>query len=114
MTGRSEEGTDFISIRVAMRRTGLAKEVVQECVRREVVGEPLTEGDLAELRRIRRLRDLGVNMPGIEVILHMRRRMEALQAELARQEGSQLGASRAQWILVEERWQRLLPSDLDR
>jgi hypothetical protein len=114
LTRRSEEGSNFISIRVAVRRTGLAKELVQECVRREVVSEPLTERDLVELRRIRRLRELGVNMPGIEVILHMRRHIEALRAELARQEETRLGAGHEQWILIEERWQRLLPPKLDR
>lgn len=114
MTRRSEGGTDIVTIRVAVRRTGLDKELVQECVRREVVGDPLTERDLAELRRIRRLRELGVNMPGIEIILHMRQRIEALRAEIAGQEGSQPGTNRAQWILIEERWQRLLPPEPDR
>jgi hypothetical protein len=114
VTRRSEEGSKFISIRVAVRRTGLDEKLVQECVRRQVVREPLTERDVAELRRIRRLRELGVNMPGIEVILHMRRRIQTLQAELARQERSRLGASREQWILMEERWQRLLPPKSDR
>ena len=115
MTRRSEGDTRFVSIRVAVRRTGLDEEVVQECVRREVVGQPLTERDLVELRRIRRLRELGVNMPGIEIILHMRRRLEALQAEEARERQSRPGLSREQWIVIEElRWQRLLPQKSDR
>jgi hypothetical protein len=115
MTRRSDGEAESVSIRVAVRRTGLDAEVVQECVRREVVREPLTEGDLVELRRIRRLRELGVNMPGIEIILHMRHRLEALQAELAQQQGSWSGPSREQWIVIEERrWQRLLPPKSDR
>jgi hypothetical protein len=114
MTRRSEGGTGSVSIRVAVRRTGLKEEVLQECVRREVVSEPLTESDLVELRRIRRLRELGVNMPGIEIILHMRRRMEALQAEIMRQQSIRPGSNCGPWMVIEERWQRLLPPKPDR
>jgi len=116
MTRCYREETTYVSVRVAVRRTGLAQEVVQDCVRREIIREPLTEEDLLELRRIRRLRELGVNMPGIEIILHMRRRIEALQAEMARRPTSGPGSARAGWIEIEieERWQRLLPPELDR
>ena len=48
------------------------------------MGEVLTETDLAELRRIRRLTDLGINLTGVEIILRMRRQIEELQAEMAR------------------------------
>jgi hypothetical protein len=113
MTRRYRE-TGYVSVRVAVRRTGLAEEVVQECVRREMVGEPLTEADLDELRRIRRLRELGVNMPGIEVILHMRRRIQSLQTDIAPQTRSRSASARAEWIEIQERWQRLLPSEMDR
>ena len=42
-----------------------------------------SEEDIAELRRIRRLhRDLGVNLAGIQVILHLRSRLQALEHEL--------------------------------
>ncbi|MDQ5852814.1 MAG: hypothetical protein M3380_12255 [Chloroflexota bacterium] len=41
------------------------------------------EADLAELRRVRRLiEDLGLDQPAIEVVLRMRRRMLALQAQV--------------------------------
>lgn len=41
------------------------------------------EEDIAQLRRIRRLHsDLGVNLAGIEVILHLFTRLEALQREI--------------------------------
>jgi MerR family transcriptional regulator, heat shock protein HspR len=41
--------------------------------------------DIAQLRRIRRLHhDLGVNLAGIEVILRLTARLEALQRELER------------------------------
>lgn len=114
MTRWHQAGTRYVSVHVAVRRTGLTEEVLQECVRRDMAGEPLTEADLAELRRIRRLRELGVNMPGIEVILHMRRRIQALQAETGRQQGSLPPSARAEWIELEERWQRLLPPNQDR
>ena len=43
------------------------------------------EEDIAQLRRIRRLHsDLGVNLAGIEVILRLSVRLEALQRELER------------------------------
>lgn len=43
------------------------------------------EEDIAQLRRIRRLHhDLGVNLAGIEVILRLTARLEALQRELGR------------------------------
>lgn len=113
MTRRYEEKRT-ISIHVAVRRTGLAKEVMQECVSRQIVREPLTENDLIELRRIRRLQDLGVNMPGIEIILRMRRRIQDLQAQMASLEGNRPSARRVEWIEIEERWQRLLPSERDR
>jgi MerR family transcriptional regulator/heat shock protein HspR len=51
----------------------------------EVVGGEYrySEADLARLRQIRRLqKDLGVNLAGVEVILHMYARLEALQREL--------------------------------
>jgi DNA-binding transcriptional MerR regulator len=46
----------------------------------------LTEDDVAELRRVRRLMSLGINLPGVEVILRMRRRIKDLEAEIARLE----------------------------
>ena len=50
-----------------------------------VVGEELRYGEeeLALLRRARRLHhDLGINMEGVEVILRLQARLEALQREL--------------------------------
>lgn len=64
------------------RQVGLPVEVVEYCCEVGLVQQPVSEIDLAELRRIRRLQMLEVNLPGIEIILHMRRRMLALQAEM--------------------------------
>jgi DNA-binding transcriptional MerR regulator len=84
MTEREE--TTHITITKAADQAGLEVRVVRHCVEVGLVNERLAERDLAELRRVRRLNALGVNLPGIEIILRMRRRIEALQAELARLE----------------------------
>jgi len=78
------ERTTCITITVAARRAGLSPHTVRRYVRRGLVCETLTEADLAELRRIRRLTDLGINLAGVEVILSMRRQIEELQAEIDR------------------------------
>jgi hypothetical protein len=104
MDGQHEE-TTYISIGMAVRQTGLSLRMVQECVERRLVNEPLTFSDLGALRRIRRLRELGVNLSGIEIILHMRRRMQTLLAELEYRE--RLWSS-PDWSESEDTWQRLL------
>lgn len=84
MTGREE--TTCITITVAARRAGMSPHIVRRCIQQRLVDEVLTEADLAELRCIRRLTDLGVNMAGVEIVLRMRRQIEELQAEIARLE----------------------------
>jgi hypothetical protein len=79
--GSIQEERIYTRVSTATRHTGLSVEIIQECVTRRLVEEPLTDRDLAILRRVRRLRDLGVNMAGIEVILHMRRRIEVLREQ---------------------------------
>jgi MerR family transcriptional regulator/heat shock protein HspR len=82
MTGR--ERATRITITVAARRAGVGPRTVRRYIRRGLASEILTDDDLAELRRIRRLTDLGVNLAGVEIILRMRRQIEELQAEMAR------------------------------
>ncbi|MGC9333790.1 MAG: chaperone modulator CbpM [Anaerolineae bacterium] len=106
MTSR-ERRTRQVDIYVAVQRTRLSERLVRECVVRELVQEPLTSADLEQLRRIRRLQELGVNLPGIEIILQMRRRIEMLQAELDLWQGPWA----PNWDYWEERWQRLLPRE---
>jgi len=51
----------------------------------EISGEErrYSDQDITQLRRIRRLhRDLGINLAGIEIILRLSARLEALQREL--------------------------------
>jgi MerR family transcriptional regulator/heat shock protein HspR len=77
----TERWTTRITVIVAARRTGLSTSTVRRYIQRGLVGEALTEADMARLRRIRRLADLGVNLAGVEIILCMRRRIEELQSE---------------------------------
>jgi DNA-binding transcriptional MerR regulator len=78
------------AIDIAARRTGLEPRTIRRCLRVGLVSTSLTEDDLAELRRVRRLTELEVNLAGVEIIVRMRRRIVELEAELAfwRQQGS--------------------------
>ncbi|MFO7741342.1 MAG: hypothetical protein R6X31_03410 [Anaerolineae bacterium] len=76
-----------ITVKRAARRTSVDVQVVQYCIEVGVLEEGLTEEDLVELRRVRRLMSLGVNLQGAEIILRMRRRIKELQAEIVRLEG---------------------------
>ena len=82
---RREERTS-ITIKKAADHAGVEVRVARHCVEVGLMDEELTERDLAELRRVRRLMALGINLPGIEVIIRMRRRIQALHAELMRLE----------------------------
>lgn len=103
--------TTYISVSMAVRDTGLSDPEVRLCIEREFIVEPLSAEDLAELRRVRRLQELGVNWAGIEIILNMRRRLQAMQAEQARwhRRGRWYG-----WSAPEDLWQRRLPWEPDR
>jgi MerR family transcriptional regulator/heat shock protein HspR len=72
------------TVTFAAHRTGISQHTIRRYVRRGLVNGPLTKAELAELRRIRRLTELGVNLAGVEIILHMRRQIEELQAEVTR------------------------------
>jgi DNA-binding transcriptional MerR regulator len=75
--------TAHVTIAAAARKTGLAARTVRRFIRCGLVGKPLAEADLTELRRARRLTELGVNLASVEVILRMRRQIEELQARMA-------------------------------
>jgi DNA-binding transcriptional MerR regulator len=74
----------YMSVAVAAHRTRLAERVVRRCVQMGLVRDRLTEAELTELRRVKRLSELGINMAGIEVVFRMRRQIEELQAERTR------------------------------
>jgi DNA-binding transcriptional MerR regulator len=93
---------------MVIQKTGLSQQLVEECIERRLVKQPLTDADFAELRRIRRLQELGVNIQGIEVILRMRRRMKTLQSELARRNRLWSGLL---WSEADDLWQKRLPAD---
>ncbi len=80
------EQTTCITITIAAHGACLSPRTVRRYIQRGLVSETLTEAELAELRRIRRLTDLGVNLAGVEIILHMRRQIEELRAEMTRLE----------------------------
>jgi MerR family transcriptional regulator/heat shock protein HspR len=82
----SERQNTTITITIAAHRTGLAPCTVRRYIQMGLVDEMLTEAELAEVRRIRRLTDLGINLAGVEIILRMRRQIEELQAEVTRLE----------------------------
>lgn len=68
-------------------QTGLPVEVIRDLIDLGLIGafaEP-DEDDLCELRRVRRLIDtLGLSHEAVDVVLQMRRRLVALQREVAR------------------------------
>jgi hypothetical protein len=64
------------------RRLNLAPDTVYYCLEVELVRQPMTDLDLAELRRVRRLQELEVNLPGAEIILRMRQQIQAMQRQL--------------------------------
>ncbi|MGD1991835.1 MAG: MerR family transcriptional regulator [Anaerolineae bacterium] len=79
-----EEMREMITVASAARRSRLTVTTVRRYVHRGLVEEPITEADLATLRRVRRLTRLGINLAGVEVVLRMRRQIEALRAEVDR------------------------------
>jgi len=83
MSEKRSQTVVHITIAAAARKTGLSVHTVRRFIRCGIVGEPLAEADLAELRRARRLTELGVSLSSLEVILRMRRQIEELQARMA-------------------------------
>lgn len=58
----------------------------------EIGGElRYSEEEIIQLRRIRRLQyDLGINLAGVEVIVHLLKRVEALQSDLEQERNRRL------------------------
>jgi hypothetical protein len=100
------ETSTYLTVTLAVKRTGLSHQIIEECIERRMVNQPLTDTDVSELRRIRRLQELGINLQGIEVILRMRRRMKALQSERTRRNRRWSGLL---WAAEDDLWQRRLP-----
>jgi DNA-binding transcriptional MerR regulator len=69
------------------RQARIEAHVVLEYVERRLIGPPdesWPDAVLEDILRVRRLQSLGVNLQGVEVILHMRRALSRHQAEMAR------------------------------
>lgn len=82
----TRELSTYIDITVAASLAHVSPRTVRRYMQLGLIRSVLTVDELAELRRVRRLTSLGVNLAGVEIILRMRRRIEQLQAEIARLE----------------------------
>ena len=91
MNKRSSSSQSQITLTIASRRTGLSVRRIRRCMQLQLVGQTLTEAELAQLRRIRRLSELGINLQGIEVILRMRRQILELQDQIGQLMGEGQG-----------------------
>lgn len=79
MTTVKQELSEIAAI---ARRLNLSPDAVSYCLEVELVESSLNDTDLAELRRVRRLQELEVNLPGVEIILRMRRQIQAMQRQM--------------------------------
>lgn len=67
-----------------------------------------SEEDVIQLRRIRRLQyDLGINLAGVEVILHLLKRLEAIRQELEMERNRAMN-DRHQQSNLEEQIERIV------
>jgi MerR family transcriptional regulator/heat shock protein HspR len=82
----TRELSTYIDISVAARLSRVSTRTVRRYIQLGLISSVLTADELVELRRVRRLTSLGVNLAGVEIILRMRRRIEQLQAEVERLE----------------------------
>ena len=92
---RSEEEGPLYTRQVASRLARISLELLRRCERETIVrprplpggGVGYTAEDVRRLARVRRLREsLGLDLPAIEVVLHLRRQVTELQAYLAQLE----------------------------
>jgi hypothetical protein len=92
-----EGETRLLNQEEAAGAAALAVAIVRWLAERELIDPAggYTEADLAQLRRVHRLiEDLELDQPAIEVVLRMRQRLLALQAELQRLETELRGTRR--------------------
>ena len=88
MTDPESRADEVAALVRAAREAHVEVHLLVECVERRLVdpGSGWDDEAIETARRIRRLTTLGVNLSGIEVILHMRRRVLALHEERARRD----------------------------
>ncbi len=82
----TRELSTYIDITVAASLAHISPRTVRRYMQLGLIRSVLTVDDLVELRRVRRLTSLGVNLGGVDIILRMRRQIEQLQAEIDRLE----------------------------
>ena len=108
-TGSEQEGTLFTR-EVAARLARISVEFLDQCAKEDLVRLQVMRGgglglSLQELRRLVRIRrlkeDLALDMPAIEIVLRMRRRMIDLMRELDELERSM--ARREEELMAEVR-----------
>lgn len=81
------DANEMEALVAAARRARMDVTLLVTCVERNLI--PLdergwTDEAVDSARRVRRLMGLGVNLEGVEVVFHMRRRLLRLQSEQAR------------------------------
>ena len=88
-----DEHTPKYTIRIVARMVGLHEQSLRMYERKGLIQPRRSDGnirlfsdaDVDRLRSIKRLvEDLGVNLAGAEVILHMREQMDAMRREMER------------------------------
>lgn len=91
MTKRAERGKAYYMISAVSRKYNIHPQTLRLYEREGLLAPSRTEGntrlysddDLERLETILALtRDLGVNLAGVEIILHMRRKIEGMQHEV--------------------------------
>jgi DNA-binding transcriptional MerR regulator len=103
---RSGESEPLYTRRVAARLARVSLEFLVRCEREQFIeprvmpggGVGYTAGDIRLLARVRRLRNsLGLDMGAVEVVLHLRRQVIDLQANLAEME-FEMERREKQWL----------------
>ena len=108
MTNGAQFPTDIVSL---ARRLDLSPDTIYYFLEVELVRQALSEGDLAELRRVRRLLDLEVNLAGVEIILRMRQQMRSMQIRLEAM-ATELAAAQSQFENQIRELERRMAQDL--
>jgi MerR family transcriptional regulator/heat shock protein HspR len=90
-TNHDDDDLPVYVISIAARMVGMHAQTLRQYERIGLVEPKRTEGnirlysraDVAKLRQVQRLvNDLGVNLAGVEVILKMRERLQAMEREM--------------------------------
>ncbi|MGH2543229.1 MAG: hypothetical protein ACRERD_08530 [Candidatus Binatia bacterium] len=81
----SQEYDEMQALIRAAKEAQVEADLLIECLQRRLISlhdSQWNEHAIEEARRVRRMMALGVNLPGIEVIFHMRQRAFRMQQEI--------------------------------